>query len=85
MQQSLLDAIIRFAQACDAVTALLLIGSQARTEMKADAFSDTDLIMIVQNPDDFIHSGFVAKTNRQVSHLLYRIHCRRTNGAEGSV
>ena len=56
MQQSLLDAIIRFAQACDAVTALLLIGSQARTEMKADEFSDTDLIMVVQNPDDFIHA-----------------------------
>lgn len=56
MQQSILDAVIRFAQSCDAVTALILIGSQARTDMKADEFSDTDLILVVQNPDDLIGS-----------------------------
>ena len=54
MQPSVLDQIIRFAVRNDAVYALVLIGSQARNKQKADEFSDTDLIMIVDDPDPFI-------------------------------
>ncbi|HPJ01658.1 MAG TPA: aminoglycoside 6-adenylyltransferase [Candidatus Limiplasma sp.] len=56
MQPSPLNAIIQFAEASDQVSALILIGSQARTRMKADAFSDIDLIMVVKDADPFIRS-----------------------------
>jgi aminoglycoside 6-adenylyltransferase len=56
MRQTLLDAIIRFAETCDAVTALILIGSQARDENKADEFSDTDLILVVTDAGPFLQS-----------------------------
>lgn len=56
MQQSLLDSIVRFATECDKITALILIGSQARTEIKADEFSDTDVIMIVKDVDYFLYT-----------------------------
>ena len=54
--QPLLQTIIRFAQTCEAVTALILIGSQARDTRPADAFSDTDLILIVRDPGRFTQS-----------------------------
>lgn len=56
MHQPILDSVIRFAQTCDAVIALVLVGSRARADMRADEFSDTDLILIVQNPGDLIHT-----------------------------
>lgn len=56
MRQTLLDSIIRFAETCDAVTALILIGSRARDENGADEFSDTDLILIVKDTRPFIQS-----------------------------
>ena len=54
--QQLLDTIVRYAEANDAVSALILIGSQARDARKADAFSDIDLLLIVQDPEPFIRS-----------------------------
>ena len=56
MQQSLLQTIVRFAQTCEAVSALVLVGSQARNTRPADAYSDTDLILIVRDPDRFTQS-----------------------------
>ncbi|MBN1777076.1 MAG: aminoglycoside 6-adenylyltransferase [Clostridiales bacterium] len=56
MQQALLDAITRFAETSDEVIALILIGSQARADRKADAFSDIDLIMVVKDAKPFIRS-----------------------------
>ncbi len=56
MRQSVLDSIVRFARASGKVTALILIGSQARTEMKADEFSDTDVILVVKDVDYFLHT-----------------------------
>jgi len=54
--QQLLDAIISFARENENVNALILIGSQARTENYADEYSDIDLILVAKNPDNFISS-----------------------------
>ncbi len=54
--QPIVNRILSFVQACDAVTALILIGSQARQDHPADAFSDTDLILIVNDTGRFIHT-----------------------------
>ena len=54
MQQALLDSIIRFAEASDAVIALILIGSRARAAMPADAYSDTDLVLVVNDAAPFL-------------------------------
>lgn len=56
MRQSLLDRIVRFAAESDAVTALILVGSQARTEIPADEYSDTDLLLIASDADLFTRS-----------------------------
>jgi len=56
MQQSLLKTITHYAETCGDVAALVLIGSRARTDRKADAFSDIDLIMIVKDAEPFIRS-----------------------------
>lgn len=56
MQSALLQAIIRYAETCDQVRALVLIGSQARERMPADAYSDIDLIMAVSDAAPFIRS-----------------------------
>ncbi|MFH1879364.1 MAG: aminoglycoside 6-adenylyltransferase [Bacillota bacterium] len=56
MRQSILDSIVRFARTSDKVTALILIGSQARTEMKADEYSDTDVIMVVRDAGYFLRA-----------------------------
>jgi aminoglycoside 6-adenylyltransferase len=56
VRQAVLDAVVRFAEARETVSALILIGSQARTEMKADEFSDLDFIMVVKDTGEFVHS-----------------------------
>ena len=56
MQSSPLNAIVQFAETSDQVSVLVLVGSQARTQMKADAYSDIDLIMVVKDADPFIRS-----------------------------
>ena len=40
----------------DELYAALIIGSQARSDHPADEFSDLDVILIVDNPDSFLHS-----------------------------
>ncbi len=52
--QQLLEAIISFANINENISALILIGSQARIEKYADQYSDIDLIMVVNNPEYFI-------------------------------
>ncbi len=56
MQTSICDALVRFAETNDSVSALVLIGSQARTELRADAFSDTDVILVVKDAALFTHT-----------------------------
>ncbi|HPF86767.1 MAG TPA: aminoglycoside 6-adenylyltransferase [Candidatus Limiplasma sp.] len=56
MQQSLLGRIIQFAAHNDAVSALILVGSRAREENPADAYSDTDLIMVAEDAAYFVAS-----------------------------
>jgi len=48
---SLLERIVSWAQADGGVQACLLLGSRARRDRPADAWSDTDLILVVDDPD----------------------------------
>jgi len=57
MGQSILDAFVRFAKACDKVRALILVGSQARNENPADEYSDTDLILVANDAAYFVRSA----------------------------
>jgi aminoglycoside 6-adenylyltransferase len=52
--KGLLDRVVEWAQADAGVRALLLLGSQARTEEPADEWSDTDLIIVVPDPAAFL-------------------------------
>ena len=54
MENLLLNAIVRFAETSDSVTALILIGSRARIAMKADAYSDIDLVLVVKDAQPFL-------------------------------
>ena len=47
---------VRWGEACDNLRAALIIGSQARTDHRADEYSDLDIIMIVDNPNYFLSS-----------------------------
>ena len=51
---SLLKRIVSWAQADGSVQACLLLGSRARHDRPADAWSDTDLILVVDDPDAFL-------------------------------
>ena len=51
---SLLERIVSWAQADGGVQACLLLGSRARRDRPADAWSDTDLILVVDDPDAFL-------------------------------
>lgn len=55
--QQLLNKITSFCEKSEKVTALILIGSQARTELHADQYSDLDLVMIVNDIDHFVLSN----------------------------
>ncbi|QDR80994.1 aminoglycoside 6-adenylyltransferase [Sporomusa termitida] len=55
--QQLLEAIVSFANINENISALILIGSQARLEKYADQYSDIDLIMVVNNPEYFLSSN----------------------------
>ena len=48
---SLLERIVSWARADGAVQACLLLGSRARRTRPADQWSDTDLILVVDDPD----------------------------------
>jgi len=48
--------LIAWAQATDDVRALYLIGSRARTNQPADAWSDMDVILLVTDPGPFVGS-----------------------------
>lgn len=56
-QQQLLTRIISCCEENEEVRALILIGSQVRAEFHADAYSDLDLIMIVNDISRFIQSN----------------------------
>jgi len=51
---SLLERIVSWARADGGVQACLLLGSRARRDRPADAWSDTDLILVVDDPDAFL-------------------------------
>jgi aminoglycoside 6-adenylyltransferase len=51
---SLLARIVSWAQADRAALALLLLGSRARSDRPADEWSDTDLILILDDTDGFL-------------------------------
>ncbi len=49
--ESLLERIVSWAQADAGTQACLLLGSRARSERPADEWSDTDLILVLDDPD----------------------------------
>jgi len=51
---SLLERIVSWARADGGVQACILLGSRARRDRPADAWSDTDLILVVDDPDAFL-------------------------------
>ncbi|MGL5434640.1 MAG: aminoglycoside 6-adenylyltransferase [Lachnospiraceae bacterium] len=55
--QQLLEKIVSFCEQNEKVSTLILIGSQARTELHADEYSDLDLIMIASDVAYFIESN----------------------------
>lgn len=52
----ILQKLISFAENDPRISAMVLFGSRAREEKKADRFSDYDLIFFVSDVDSFIHS-----------------------------
>ena len=51
---SLLNRIVSWAQTDGGVQACLLLGSRARSDRPADEWSDTDLILVLDDPDGFL-------------------------------
>jgi aminoglycoside 6-adenylyltransferase len=49
-----LDRVTAWAAACEDVRGLVLIGSQARSDIDADVWSDVDLILSVVEPNRFL-------------------------------
>ena len=53
----LTERIIGWAEATEAVRAALMIGSRARVDHPADAWSDLDVLVFTHNPNQFIESA----------------------------
>ena len=49
-----METFVRWAEARDDVRAVLLVGSRARTDSPADAWSDVDLALVVDEPDRYL-------------------------------
>ena len=54
---ALLEKIVAFANHDERVTAVIMIGSQARPSKAADEYSDIDLIWVTSDTNCFIHSN----------------------------
>lgn len=52
---AILDRLVQWGQKQGDVQALLVIGSQARTDTPADAFSDLDLVVCVDDPEIYLY------------------------------
>ena len=52
---AILDRLVQWGQRQKDVQALLVIGSQARTDAPADAFSDLDLVVCVDDPERYLY------------------------------
>jgi aminoglycoside 6-adenylyltransferase len=52
-----LDEVAGWAKSRDDVHALLLVGSQARTETPADELSDVDLVLFVSEPERYLREA----------------------------
>ena len=55
--QWLVDQFTRWGEACDSLYCAVIVGSQARSDHKADEFSDLDLILIVEDPGVYISTS----------------------------
>lgn len=49
-----METFVRWAEARDDVRAVFLVGSRARTDSPADAWSDVDLALVVDEPDRYL-------------------------------
>jgi aminoglycoside 6-adenylyltransferase len=54
---SITDALAAWASTRRDVHAVLLLGSQARSDHPADEFSDVDVVLTVDDPDVFLHGS----------------------------
>lgn len=55
------------------VRGALLVGSAARRQFPADAYSDLDIVLLVRDPRSWLDdAGWVAEIGRAVAHLLWR-------------
>ncbi len=52
-----LDEVAAWAAETEGVTAVVLVGSQARTSTPADELSDIDLVLFVDEPDRYLRQG----------------------------
>jgi aminoglycoside 6-adenylyltransferase len=52
--QQLLGRIVRWAEGCPDVRAMILVGSQARTEQPADEWSDLDLAVVATDAERYL-------------------------------
>lgn len=50
----LLERLVSWAQGRDDVHVVLLVGSQARSDRQADELSDIDIVLTVDEPDEFL-------------------------------
>jgi aminoglycoside 6-adenylyltransferase len=60
--EDLIQRVITWAESNSAVRAALLLGSRARTNHPADEWSDLDVLVFAENPDQFIQSSDWVKT-----------------------
>lgn len=52
--EEIFNQLVKFAEACDKISAMVLFGSRARSEKKADHYSDYDILFFVSDVDYFL-------------------------------
>ncbi len=65
MEKNIFTQIVRYAESCDKIKAVILFGSQARAVNSADKYSDYDLIFFVEDTDYFLNdNGWLMDVDR---------------------
>lgn len=68
---TLIERLAAWANGNDEVHVLMLVGSQARSDHPADAFSDIDLIMTVDDPEVFLgHDEWLSEIGPVIADLI---------------
>jgi aminoglycoside 6-adenylyltransferase len=68
---TLIERLAAWANGNDEVHVLMLVGSQARSDHPADAFSDIDLVMTVDDPEVFLgHDEWLSEIGPVIADLI---------------